>query len=628
MPDILRTGLSGLLAFQRALTTTGNNIANANTPGYSRQRVDLSARRPEGFGYGFVGTGVDVVTIRRIVDQFAINQSRTADSAFGRFDTFSNYATQVDNILGDPSTGLSSGLTTFFNAWQDVANDPASLSSRQALVSQAEAIADRFRSTASRLDTIASDVNARIGGAVRDINQLATSIASLNADILDAAGVGQPPNDLIDQRDSLLGELAKITNITVLEEGDGALNVFIGNGQALVLRSQALGVTTAQNAFDPSQLDIVYQGANGNQVITAGMKGGGELGGLLDVRANLLDPARNSLGQLATALAVSVNTQHREGMNLLGTLGSDLFSVGAPQSLGNPSNLGSGTVATAVSDIGGLTNDEYILRFNAGTYSLVRASNGQAVTMTGTGTTGDPFRAEGLSIVVGGTPTSGDSFLLRPTRDAAASLRSVVTDPRAIAAAAPIRSSVGATNTGGATISAGEVLNVNPALTNGVTIQFLSPTTYSVNGSGSFTYASGGNIDINGWRVQITGTPAVGDTFTVQSNAGGVGDNRNALLLGGLQGLGVLAGGTQSIGEGFSGLVGQVGAQTRQASLNRDAQEAIASHAHEQVLAASGVNLDEEAADMLRWQQAYQAAAHTITVADEMFRTLISMLGR
>ncbi|MGH8311256.1 MAG: flagellar basal body rod C-terminal domain-containing protein, partial [Steroidobacteraceae bacterium] len=207
--------------------------------------------------------------------------------------------------------------------------------------------------------------------------------------------------------------------------------------------------------------------------------------------------------------------------------------------------------------------------------------------------------------------------------------RSTLIDPRDIAAAAPIRSAARSANIGSAGIAAGEVLDsANPQLLTPVTIQFLTPTTYSINGAGSFAYTSGGNIDVNGWRVQITGVPAVGDSFTMQSNVGGVGDNRNALRLSGLQSLGILAGGAQSIGEGFGSLVGQVGAQARQATLNRDAQEAIASHSREQMLAASGVNLDEEAADMLRWQQAYQAAAHTITVADEMFQTLMSVVRR
>ncbi len=630
MPDILRTGLSGLLAFQRALATTGNNIANASTPGYSRQRAELVARRPEGFGYGFVGTGVEITTIRRVIDQFAINQARTADASFGRFDTYSTYATQLDNILGDPNTGIAKGLSGFFNAWQDVANDPASLSARQGLVGQAQTVADRFRSTAARLDAIGDDVNARIGGTVRDINQLATSIAKLNADILEArGGVGQPPNDLLDQRDKLLGDLAKLTNITVLEEPDGALNVFVGNGQSIVLRGHALSLDVTPDPNDPANLDIVYRGTGGSQEITEAVRAGGALGGLLDVRATLLDPARNTLGQLATALAMSVNAQHREGMNLLGTLGTDLFTIASPQGLADPDNTGTGALAISVSDVGGLTSDEYALRFNAGTYSLVRNGTGQTVALTGTGTIADPLRAEGLSIVVSGAPVSGDQFLLRPTRDAASSLRATITDPRAIAAAAPVRTSAASANTGSAAISAGEVLDAaNPALLGTVTIQFLTPTTYSVNGAGSFAYTGGGNIDINGWRVQISGTPAVNDTFTVQSNAGGVGDNRNALLLGGLQTRGVLEGGSTTVSEAFGSLVGAVGALTRQATLNRDAQEAIASSAHEQVLATSGVNLDEEAADMLRWQQAYQAAAHTIKVADELFQTLISVVGR
>src|SRR5215510_8676931 len=188
MPDILQTGLSGLLAFQRALTTTGNNVANANTPGYSRQRVELVARQPQGYGFGYVGNGVDVTTIRRITDQLGINNLRASSSTLGQLDAFSSYATQIDNLLGDPNTGLASGLQGFFNAWQDVANDPASVPARQLLVSQAQTIADRFRTAAGRLDTIAKDVNSRIRADISDINSLATSIAQVNDDIVAATG--------------------------------------------------------------------------------------------------------------------------------------------------------------------------------------------------------------------------------------------------------------------------------------------------------------------------------------------------------------------------------------------------------------------------------------------------------
>lgn len=630
MADILKTGLSGLLAFQRALSTTSNNVANANTEGYSRQRVELNTRPPEGFGFGFVGTGVDVSTIRRIVDQFSINQLRTANSSFGQLDTFNSFAGQVDDILGNSSTGIANGLQEFFNAWQDVANDPSSVPARQLLIAQAESLAQNFRTTDQRFNDLELDVNNRVTSAVSQINSLATSIAKLNGDIVSSsAGLHQPPNDLLDQRDTLINQLASLTNITVLDDPDGAVNIFVGNGQGLVLRSQALELGVQRNDFDPSRLDVTYESPSGTQVITDSVGSGGTLGGLLSVRSQLLDTARNSLGQVATGLALAVNAQHREGMNLQGTLGGDLFALNAPQALADTGNTGTGSVAVSISNVNALTAEDYFLRYNGTAYSLIRASDGQTVTMAGAGTVGSPFTADGLSIVVSGTPAAGDSFLLRPVRLGAATLQAAISDPRAIAAAAPIRTAVGASNVGTATISAGEVLNAgNASLLNAVTIQFVTATTYSINGGAPIAYTSGGNIDFNGWRVQISGTPVAGDTFTVGSNAGGSGDNRNALLVAQLQSGGVLGNGTVSIADTFGALVGNIATQANQASINRDAQAAIVSQVKESVLATSGVNLDEEAAELLRWQQAYQASAQTISVANSIFQTLIGVLQR
>jgi flagellar hook-associated protein 1 FlgK len=249
--------------------------------------------------------------------------------------------------------------------------------------------------------------------------------------------------------------------------------------------------------------------------------------------------------------------------------------------------------------------------------------------MTGTGTAADPFVADGMEIEVGGTANVGDEFLIRPTRAALEDMRVLITDPSQIAAAAPIRSGVNSANTGNGTISAGEVLDAaNAQLRSAVTIEFLTPTTYSINGAGSFPYASGGNIDINGWRVQISGAPAVGDRFTVGDNSSGSGDNRNALLLADALNRPALNNGTTNLSSAVGQFVGGIGVATRQAQVNRDAQGVV----HEENLAkmdsVSGVNLDEEAANLLRYQQAYQAAAQLIRVADTLFQTLLSATER
>jgi flagellar hook-associated protein 1 FlgK len=630
MADLLRIGLSGLIAFQRAIATTGHNVANVNTDGYSRQLTDLGARPPQGSAGGFAGNGVDVTGIRRLFDQFAVNNLRTANSNSGLAGSVATFAGQVDGILGDPATGIASGLQDFFNAWQDVANNPGSTSTRQVLVSQAQALASRFTDASTRLDDVATELNGRIRADVAQINDIATSLAKINGDIVQASGSfgGQAPNDLLDKRDALITQLSQFTNVTTTVENDGAVNVFIGNGQPLVLRNTALSLGTAPNANDSSNLDVLYTGAGGSTVITSALTGG-ELSGFLKVRDRLLDPARDQLGLIAVGLAQTVNSQQASGLDLYGQLGSAFFSVAGPQVLPRSGNTGTATVAATVSNLGALTGDEYDLRYDGTNYSLRRVGDGSSVALSGAGTAASPLVADGISIVVSGANVAGNAFRIQPTRLGAQSLMAVVSDPRGVAAAGAIRASAAIANAGGATISQGEVLDAaNANLLTATTIQFVTATTYSVNGGAPVAYTSGGNIDVNGWRVQITGAPGVGDTFSVQANTGGIGDNRNALLAAGIQARGVLAGGTASLNDVFGGLVGTVGTQTQQANVNRDAQSAIAAQAKTAVQSVSGVNLDEEAADLVRWQQAYQAAAQTIVVAKTIFDTLIEAVRR
>ncbi len=630
MADIMRTSLSGLLAFQRALATTSNNVANANTEGYSRQRVEIVSRAPEAFGNGFVGNGVDVRTVARSYDRFAVNQYRSSNSLLGRLDGYAGIAGQVDDILGDSSNGLASGISSFFAAWQDVANNPSSITARQQLLAQAQNLGDQFRLTSQRLDQIEVDVNLRLEARVADINRLAASIARLNEDVEIALASfnGQPPNDLLDQRDQLLNELSQIVDVQMVEDHGGALNVFIGQGQSIVLRGSSTPLATVRNDFDPSRLDLVLQGAGGPQVVTQALSGG-EVGGLLDVRRDVLDFARSQLGLVATALASTVNVQQQAGMDLEGRLGASLFSIGAPAALAATGNAGAAAVTAAVTGLAQLTGQEYELRFDGAAWQLLREPGRVPVVMTGAGTPANPFEAEGLSFVVTGAAAAGDRFLVRSTREAATTLRAVMTDPREIAAAAPIRTSASVANTGNASVSAGEVVDAgDPALLSTVDIQFTGSGTYSVNGSGSFAYTSGSDITINGWRIRITGTPVAGDVFRVQSNAGGVGDNRNALLMAGIRDLRSLQGGTTTVTGQFGSLVGSIGTMTRQSSVARDAQQNVTSASRERMLAASAVNLDEEAADLLRWQQAYQAAAKAIAVADTIFQSLLDTVRR
>jgi flagellar hook-associated protein 1 FlgK len=630
MPDVLATSTSALVAFQRALAVTGNNIANANTEGYSRQRIELASRPPQGFGFGFIGNGVDVTSIRRIMDQFATTTLRESTTQLGQLTAFADFAGRVDNVTGDTNAGLSASLQSFFNAWQTVANDPASVTNRQVLIGQASALADRFQQLSSRLESISRDAVTQVQTNVREINSLALSIAKLNDQITvaQAANNGQPPNDLLDARDQLLLQLGRITNVQTNLEPDGALSVFVGTGQALVLRAKAFSLAVVPNQFDASRVDIAYQGAAGNQTITQTLSGGA-LGGLLQVQSQLIDPALNGLGRIAAGVASLVNAQQAQGFDLRGQFGGPMFSAPGPGVLASSANAGAGALTATVSDLSAVGTNDWQLRWNGTTWFATDTVTGATVTPTGAGTIASPLVVGGLSIVLTGAPAAGDSFLVRPVRDAAGSFRSLITDPRAIAAASPIRTSAAATNVGTGLVSAGEVLDVaDPALLATVNIQFLTAGTYSVNGGPAQAYTAGANIDVNGWRLQITGAPAAGDTFTVQRNAGGLGDNRNALAMAALASRGLFDGGGVSISQAYSALVADVGNDTRQAQLARDAQTAITNDAQQAVNAAAGVNLDEEAADLLKWQQAYGAAAKVVAVADDLFNTLLSVVRR
>lgn len=629
MPNILSTSVSALLSFQRGIETTGNNIANASTPGYSRQRVDLETRQPQLVGNQYIGSGVNVANVRRIYDEFLGNELSAATTSQARLDTLAGLSGQVDNLLSDPSVGLAPAIQNFFNAVQDAAGDPASIPARQALVSQADTLASSFGFLDGRLQSLEQDINGRLRQSVTDVNELATAIAELNQRIVSAeAGVSGQPNDLLDQRDLLVRQLSEQVAVTTLPQGDGALNIFIGNGQTLVTGSQARQLATRPSEFDPRRLDVVYEGDAGTGAL-GGELSGGAIGGMMDFRRLVLDPTRTAIGETAVALATAVNEQHAAGMDLNGRLGGEFFGVSDPAVLVSSRNSGTASVDATVADVSGLQSTDYLLSYDGSAWSVTRADNGAAIPLTGSGTAGDPFVAGGLQITVGGGAAAGDRYLIQPAKDAAGSLRRTVADAQSVALAAPVRTATGTGNVGDAQISAGEVIDpADPALLSGAVIEFTAPDTYTIDGAGSFTYTSGEPIDINGSQVVITGAPAAGDVFRIEPNAGGTGDNRNGLALADVQTRGLLAGGTVAVSESYGRLVAEVGVVSRQAQIGLNAQTVVREDAEQALLNKSGVNLDEEAANLMRYQQAYQAAAQLIGVTNTLFETLIGAFRR
>ena len=630
MSDVFGISVSALQAFQNAINVTSNNVANASTPGYDRESVILTEAIPQSNGSATVGAGVVVAGISRAYSQAAANQLNTSQSSLGQLTALQNYSTQIDNLFGTTAGGLSTALQSFYSAFSDVANNPTSTASRQALLGQAQSVAGSFQNASGELSTLNTDVNSRITADVTQINSIASAISALNKQIVvgTAQNGNQPPNELLDQRDQLLSKLSQLVGVSTTTEADGALNVFVGNGQALVLQGQTTALTTVANQFNAAQLEIASSASN---VVISSSITSGDLGGLLAARAQVINPALNQLGQIATAVSQTVNSQQADGLDLSGNFGANIFSVGTPLATGSAKNTDAVTASVSVNanGLGALTANDYVLSFVGGTPALTNTGTGASVTPAGAGTIASPYTADGISIVLSGAPAAGDQFLVQPTATAAASFKVVLTNPSQIAAAGAIKTGAAGTNTGAATISSGTVLNpANPNLQQPATITFANPpTSYSVNGGAPVAYANGGNITANGWQVQISGAPASGDTFTVTSNAGGTGDNRNALAAANALNVGVLDKGTVSVTGGLSALITGLGSQAQQINTAQTAQAAVNSQALSSVQSVSGVNLDEEAASLLQWQQAYQAAAHALTIGNSLFTTLIDSVN-
>jgi flagellar hook-associated protein 1 len=629
MPDMLGTGLSSLRALQRALDTTSHNIANVSTEGYSRQRVEFSSRQPEMFGPNWIGTGVNATTVRRVYDEYLGTQVRSSGSNLARLDAFATQAERVDNLLGDTGSGLGASLQSFTNALNEVSSTPSSISARQVLIGQGNALVDRLKGYDDRLTQMSADVDTRLSVEAADITSLARSIAKLNGDITAAVHqTGQPPNDLLDQRDRLIDELSGKVGVTVVKEGEASLNVFIGTGQPLVLGDLASTITTSKDPLDPSRVQLALQTQAGTVNVSRTISGGA-IGGLLDWRREMLEPARNELGRITLAVASQINSQHAKGMDLSGAMGGDFFTVGSVGVGYASANTGSATVSATRTDLSAITTSDYVVLRTATGFNVRRQDTGLPVTFTGTGTASDPIQFDGLSITVGAGAATGDQFVIRPTSDVIKGFSVAITDPGRIAAAAPIRGSAASANTGSGSITAGEVLDSgNTQLLNSVNLVFTSATTYSVNGGPDVAYVAGGNIDINGWRVKISGQPALGDTFTVRSNAGAVGDNRNVFALSDAMRAGVLENGTISVTAAVERMTGNLGLQTRAAQMSRDAESTVHDSDVASRDAVSGVNLDEEAANILRYQQAYAAAAQIIAVSGQLFDTLLNAVRR
>lgn len=619
MADLLSTGVSGLLASQVGLATVGHNISNVNTAGYTRQTTTFNARAPQFSGGYYVGQGADAISVQRSYSQFLTSSVWSATSGQSRATQYAAYTSALNNAVSG-SSNLQSALDGFFGAVSDVANAPVDTASRQALIGKANSLVSTYRSLASQFQNIDQQTNQQITGAVDSINSLAKSIADLNGQIQKAYAGGAAPNDLLDARDQAISQLSAIVGVNVSQSSDHQVTVSVGNGQPLVNGTDSVKLSTAQDQYDSSRLEVVGPGGS----VISNQLGSGSLGATFDFRTNVLDPARNQLGRAAIAMTTAFNKQSAQGIDLNGNAGGDFFSISNPAVLNSTKNTGTGSVSATVGDVSKLGASDYIMRYDGSNWSVTTTA-GVTVPMSGDGSAGNPFIVDGLKITVAPGAKAGDSFQIQPTRNAASTMSVAITDTSKIAASGPLAASKGSANTGKGTLGNLTVTNKDdPAFATPANIVFSSPTTYSINGGPPQTYKDGDTITGNGWTLKLSGSPAANDTFTVKPAGSASGDNGNALAMANVANLGVLDNGSTSVGKAYSQLIAQVGTAGAQANTALDAQNSILDQAKAAQQSLSGVNMDEEASNLLRFQQAYSASAQVINAANTIFDALLT----
>jgi flagellar hook-associated protein 1 len=675
---LISIAVTGINAAQLALTTTGNNITNASTEGYSRQRVVQASNSSVMTGSGAIGEGTHVVTIERLYSQTLTKQVLNAQTKVSALDSYSSQASQIDNLLANSDSGMSTSIQDFFDSIQSVASSPSSLSARQTLVSSAESLVSTFKSLYTSLNELKSGVNTQITSDVSSINSYAKQIADLNKQIAKTQGVsGQSPNDLLDQRDLLVSKLNKIVDVSVSTADDGSYNVFFGNGQQLVVGNTASTLSAVSSAADPTRTVVgIDNGSGAVQELAESLITGGDLGGLMSFRSEMLDTSYNQLGVLAASVVETYNAQNSLGQDLLGNVAgdtdfvTDFFTLSDPAVIANDHNTGTATVTATLDPASSngtnfytnLKASDYKLAYDGSTYTLTRLSDNTAWTgasisdinaQTGDGGT-DP---QGFTLATSSALTSGDSYVVQPTRDLIRGFsvdETVSSDPRLIAAASPVALTGATANTGTASVGSLSVssgYSISGLGTTGLALTYASATkTLSgfpdgevvVTSGGTSTtynlptdtvpYTSGATITINssdgtltGVSFTLSGLPADGDKFTLSPNTGGTGDASNVVLLGKLQTQNTMAGGTATYEDDFAAYVNDVGNKTSSASTSSDTMTSILKTATDAQSAVSGVNTDEEAAKLIEYQQAYQASAKILEVATKIFDTLLAI---
>ena len=645
MAGIFDIGKTGLDAAQVRMSVIGHNIANVNTEGYSRQNVTQENAEGQNFSFGFIGHGTRLTNIKRSYNEFLGREILNAQA--NQSDSQAQYqqVKQIDNLLGDASISLAPALENFFAGLQGVTADANSTPARQSFLSAAQQLVGRFNDMSDRINQIRADVEGQVVSSVQQVNTLATQIAKLNNLIAQAeqGNSNQQANDLRDQRDNLATQLSQVIQTTTVEQADGTYNVFIGSGQPLVINTTVSRLAVTESAEDLTRNGIALKTATGSVIeLPETSLTGGALGGLLEFRRTTLDQTQSALGRMATAFTSTMNAQHRLGIDQKGRQGGDLFSVSPPFVIANTHNTGNAQLSAAVVDATALTGSDYRLQFNGAQYQVTRLSDGQQQSFASL-----PQTVDGVQFTLNsGAFATNDSFVIRPTFNGANQLQLLVNDTTTVAAAAPVVAAKASSNTGNGSISDVQIdtnywaspLSSALTLTYDASTQtvggFPAGQPISVTRNNSTTnYAAGSNvpwvdraiISFGGIQFTARGQPNNADTFTLGPNVGGVGDNRNAVKLGKLQSTPLLNGGSATYQDVYAQLVNQIGNRTQELQVGGDAQQKLLTQIQQTQQAESGVNLDEEAANLMETQQAYNAAAQVMKMAQSMFDAILQL---
>jgi len=658
--SLLNVGARALLANQVALQTVGHNIANVNTVGYSRQTIALQTVQGQFTGGGYIGQGVDVQTILRNHNDLLTRQAASASAVQSADTVRAERLRQLQDVFGGGASGLGAAINDMMNAFSDVVSAPTDLTARTVALTRMDETANRMRGAAERLHEIQYTVTSQLDGNVATVNNLATQIAGMNEQIARTKGNGQSPNDLLDQRDQLITDLNQYVQTTQVAADDGSISLFVGGSQPLVLGATAaqLSVGDAKEFPGSGQLQLFLNRPGATPIaMNESMLGGGEIAGLLRFNNSDLNEGRNLLGRMALAIGTTMNFQHEQGLTLDGTAGQPLFSTPASVA-GLTSGVGAGTIAFTDPSKFSPTQfaaSDYEVRFNAtGGGQVVRLSDGKSSGFTDMADLASR-QIDGLTFKLTAAGNDGERMLFKPFSSAAANIQALVHSPRDLAVANPVNAAMGPSNAGSLQLGSLKVTGqplatgftpppspVPPATTGaGVTLTFTAgpPSTYTVNGStvpasgtAGLPYTPGQPITIDGWEITLKGSPHSGDSVTVgnakdaqygdyyQRNAG------NASAIMDLRDVKMFDESTMS--DGYASLMAQVGTRTQSAQFAATLSTTIATNLENDRAAVSGVNLDEEAARLIQYQQAYQASAKMLQIAQNVFDNLLQGLGR